>query len=70
MFIIEAVILCDNCGTESSAYCTTVRQSRIQSRSEGWSCNKKGDFCPLHRPARRNGERKITAANKPSAAQG
>jgi len=69
MFVIEAVILCDECGVESSAYSTTVWQSRIVARSEGWTCNRKGDFCLLHCPARRNRERKITAANSRSLKQ-
>jgi hypothetical protein len=56
-FVIEAVILCDECGVESTAYCTTVYESRKQARNEGWVCNSNGDFCPLHRPARK--ERKL-----------
>jgi hypothetical protein len=60
-FVIEAVILCDECGVESTAYCTTVYQSRKQARNEGWVCNKNGDFCPLHRPNRKNEKNKTQA---------
>lgn len=29
---------------------TSPTHARLIAREEGWRCDRKGDFCPLHRP--------------------